>query len=174
VDLEDRRKRVLNLRLRQMSLSAIASAVEVDEATVSRDIAWIHKNWRDTLGRSPTIDLSEIIGESMAFYSELERLLLHEHAKLNALNTTPAVSKARALVLEAASRQRERRNNLLVSFGVFDRAADVIRSSTKTIPRAADMRRLITGAVVTDDMLTPQIERDRMEGVDVIDVTPLE
>lgn len=175
-EIEQRRLHVVRLRNQQKSIYAIAKELGASASTISRDLDWIRKHWRDQFGRSPSIDPGEIVGETLSVYRESERLLFEEYVTLGKLDYSVGAAKVRVMAIEAASRQRERYMNLLMDLGVLDRAtASRNDSGTHATPvlRAADMRRLISGATVSDDMLIPEIERQAgaMPG-DVIDVTP--
>lgn len=73
-ELELRRQRVLQLRLRQMTEAAIAAVIGVDQKTVSRDLRWIVKHWRDLYGLRPKFDPAEEVGAALALFADVESL----------------------------------------------------------------------------------------------------
>jgi len=81
-EIEMRRARVLSLRLRRMTESAIAAICHVDESTVSLDLKWIGQNWRDRYGPVSTIDVAELVGESVAVYEDIELQAFLEHSRI--------------------------------------------------------------------------------------------
>jgi hypothetical protein len=84
-DVELRRQRVLQLRFRKMTESAIAAVVGVDVSTVSRDLKWWRESWRASYGPQPTFDPAEMIGESVELYRDGESLAMLEFTRLGTL-----------------------------------------------------------------------------------------
>ena len=75
-EIEDRRKQVLAFSLMRMTQTEIAVVVDVDRATVGRDLAWIQKHWDDELGHTPHIDPDSMLGKMVALFTEPERRAL--------------------------------------------------------------------------------------------------
>ena len=160
-EIEMRRERVLQLRMRRMSEAAIAAIVGVHEATVSRDLKWIRQQWKDRYGTLPNFDPAEEVGAALALYEEAEVHAMLEFARINQENKDRNISpvygaKQRMACLKLAGEMRTKRVNLLQDLGIIDRALGTL---TVQLPRAKQIRETIRTATVTDDMLLPPAER---------------
>lgn len=154
-DIEGRRQKVMSMKLRLMSMVAIAQALNVTVATVSRDVQWIREHWRGQYGAAPILDPGELVGEAIALYREVERAALLEYNRLATAPATASVVRSRLMALEVAAKQRERHTTLLMDIGVVERALGTVRTISQ-VPRAAELRRAIQDARVTDEMLRPE------------------
>ena len=180
-ELEWRRERVLSLRLRRMTEAAIAGIVGVSLPTVSRDLAWIAKNWRDRYGLAPQFDPAETVGETLALYQDVEKLALLEHSRIadecsrhaeievecpSCLKTTKVTTihridpifaaKQRMACLNSAAAAREKQINLLQDLGVLERALGSLRV---TLPRAAEIRESMRRIQAEDLFVVSEAER---------------
>src|SRR5260221_13313914 len=80
-ELAERRATVMRLRIRRMSEPAIARALSVSAATVSRDLTYIRAHWQEFFGPNPKFDSSIFVGESLALYEDIESTAMRDSAK---------------------------------------------------------------------------------------------
>lgn len=115
-ELEARRGKVLTLRLRRMTQAQIATALGVDQATISRDLAWIAQHWKERFGTPATLDPTQEIGEAIALFADVEVAALRAFTKLMA-----GEARACNAYLRTAMIARQMRVNLLQDLGFIDR-----------------------------------------------------
>lgn len=131
-----RRHRVLSLTLRRMNQEQIAQALNVNQATVSRDLNWIRHHWRDAYGIPATVSPAEEIGMAVALYDDAETAALREfNAPSNVSN-----SRQRMACLRTAMLARQMRTTLLQDVGIVDRQVGTV---TVTSARADDIRTIL-------------------------------
>lgn len=164
-DVELRRQRVVQLRLRKMTLRAIAAVVGVDESTVSRDLKEIRERWQQLYGAKPELDASEMVGESLELYAEAESLALLEYTNLGQTAKDRRLSpmfaaRQRMACLRTAMTARQLAVNLLQDLGLMERQLGTLGVAA-TVGSATEIRRrLIDGGIkVTEDDLTSDGER---------------
>jgi hypothetical protein len=134
-----RRHRVLSLTLRRMNQDQIAQALNVNQATVSRDLHWIRHNWRDAYGIPATVSPAEEIGMAVALYEDAETAALREFHSINTGPTTNN-SRHRMACLRTAMLARQMRTALLQDVGIVDRQVGTV---TVTSARADDIRTIL-------------------------------
>ena len=86
-ELDDRRRRVVQLRLRKLTQVDIAKALGIEQRTVSRDLAWVRKHWRDVYGVPVQVNPAEEIGEAVAVYEGIEVSALRDYSRLGVEET---------------------------------------------------------------------------------------
>lgn len=154
----DRRVKVLQLRLRQLSETQIAQTLNISQPTVSADLAYIYREWKDRYGLRPTVDPAVIVGQAMALYQETERLALLEFNQLNSVRAAIGnhfQSKAKMQCLKTAVDAKDRQVALLQDLGILTRALGTVNVA---LPNASEIRRMVKDAVVTPDMLLPEAQ----------------
>jgi hypothetical protein len=89
LDVDDRRRRVLQFRLAGASQARTAAVLHVGQATVSRDLAY----WRHHPPVSDALpEAAVFIGETIAFCEEMRGIALRDHDRLS---VDPAAAGAR-------------------------------------------------------------------------------
>lgn len=157
-ELEVRRSRVLTLRLRRMTETAIAAIVDVSRQTVSDDLAWIRANWRERYGPLASVDPAEIVGETLAFYEDAEQQALREHARLGEQGGDPVhVARQRMACLRLALDARRMQVDLLLDLGLLDPSR---ATSAARLPRAAEIREALRLVREEERALVSEAERD--------------
>lgn len=78
-ELEERRKRIFQLRLRGLSVTTIAKILNVSPSLVSSDLKKVR---RENKGGIDGIDQNEFIGESLAIFDELQEKGWSEYQQL--------------------------------------------------------------------------------------------
>lgn len=132
--IAERRHRVLTLKLRHMSQSQIAAAVQVDQSTISRDLNWIREHWRLEYGIPGTVSPAEEIGEAVALYADAEQSALRDY------HASPPGSRQRQFCLRTAMMARQARLMVLQDVGLIDRQVGTV---AVTAIRADDIRALL-------------------------------
>jgi hypothetical protein len=146
-EIEDRRMRVLALRLRRMSEPAIAAILNVSHATVSRDLQWIKEHWRKQYGVPAGLNPQEFIGETIAVYQDHEAAAMLEYHDLkqqaaNRRLSPMFVSRARMQALRTAMAARQLQVNLLQDLGLVDRELGSVDVRHR-VAKADDIRQLL-------------------------------
>lgn len=123
---ELRQQRVLALRLRRMTVTAIAAVVGCHQTTVSRDLAEMRETWRAKYGAAPTFDSAEALGESVEAYDEMESLAMLEFTRLSETtgkkNLSPMfAARQRMACLRTAAAMRQMKLSLLQDAGLMER-----------------------------------------------------
>jgi hypothetical protein len=162
-EIEARRARVLSLRLRQQSLTAIAAIIGTSLSTVSRDWAAIQTGWSSEYGQSPKVDKAALIGESVAIFRDIELAALMEATRAKS-------TFDKTLALKEARSARQSYIDLIMDCGLLERSVGTV---TITHARAEEIRaRLRLVGTVTPQMLVSEAERDWVD-LPVIDVPAL-
>lgn len=143
-DVEGRRAKVLSLRARRYTQLQIAQALQVDQATVSRDLAWIREHWAEKFGSPSKLEPPEEIGEAIALFAEVEMQALRDFSKLKT-----SEARSRNAYLRTALIARQMRVNLLRDLGFIDRQIGNIGVTL----RADAVRQALrdAGLLITDD-----------------------
>lgn len=115
-ELEERRLKVLTLRLRRYSQTEIARVLQVDHSTVSRDLAWIAANRKEMFGTPAKLQVEQEIGEAIDVFRDAEASAFRDFNRLGA-----ADAKARNACLRTAILARQMRVNLLQNLGFINR-----------------------------------------------------
>jgi len=68
VEMEERRRKVASLYLRKIKQETIAEKLEISQATVSRDLTWLRKQWR----KAAITDVDARRGQELAELEEME------------------------------------------------------------------------------------------------------
>ena len=92
-ELEERRKKILKLRLRGLSVTSIAKILNVSPSLVSNDLKKVRKENKTFVDK---IDQNEFIGESLAIFDEVQERAWSEYQSSKA--GTPQRLKALDLV----------------------------------------------------------------------------
>jgi transposase len=150
-EIADRVEKVRALRIRHMSATEIARHLKVGVHTICDDIERIRHGWRDKYGGAqPQVNAAEIVGESLDLYRECERLGLQNHA-------SATDGRTKAMHLRVVMEARSRHVALLQDLGYIDRNLGTLEL---TLPTAADLRKRLADAQVTEAMLTPAIDAE--------------
>jgi len=144
-ELEERRQKVLALRLRRYSQKTIAQALGVSQATVSADLKWIADHRKELYGTPARLKVEQEIGEAIDIYAEIEVTALKDLSKIDATD-----AKARNGCMRTVIMARSMRVSLLQDLGFIDRQLGVT-SSTLTI-RAEAVRK----ALRDEGLLVPE------------------
>lgn len=154
---QHRRLKTLQLRLRGLTEPQIANALQVSVTTVSMDLAYVYREWKDKYGLHPTVDPAVIVGEAMTLYQETERMALVEYNKLSNGPTNAIIARSKMACLKMANEAKDRQVNLLQDLGILHRALGTVNVN---LPQASEIRRLLKDATVTEDMLLPPAQQD--------------
>lgn len=156
-----RRRSVLKLRLRNLPETAIARLLGVNQATVSRDIAWIRANWGHLYGPGQGVKVEEEIGEAVGIYEDAEQLALLEFHALSTTNA-PATTRARARMdcLRTIMDARTRRVELLQDLGFLKRE---IGSFSVSVARADELRQALRSEGLLTKVIETTAEHDERE-----------
>lgn len=163
--LEARRLRVLQLRLRRFSEAAIGAAVGCSEATASRDLKWWRALWAKKYAvQSPIFRAEEAIGEAVSLYEDAESLALLEFARLNEINPSRRISpmfaaRQRMACLRSAVSFRQATVGLLQDVGLLDRQLGTVGLVSSNDMAAAVRERLKKAGVIRDEVLVSDGER---------------
>lgn len=113
-ELEGRRIKVVTLRLRRSTQAQIAQALQVDQSTVSRDLAWIAEHRKELFGSPAKLNVEDEIGEAYDFYCDVESKALRGFSKAED-------AKAQNTFLRTAILARGQRIRLLQDLGFLGR-----------------------------------------------------
>ena len=165
---EERRKRVLTLKIAGQPMRMIASVLNVDVATVSRDWGWIREHWGQEYGDSPSIDVPQQIGDAISRLQDIEDHARATYADLNA--TTPGginppitqLASAKMRCLRMAEIARMDIINFMQDLGILDRQIGMLDLN---VMRATDLRKALRAEGLIHGA-------GKGGGLDVIDVSP--
>ena len=136
-ELEQRRLQVFRFRQLRMTLMQIATALHVDESTVSRDLKWVRDHNRELFGTRPEFSAEEFTGESYSQYRDIEHQALRE-------STKAAISaKDKRAWLSLAIVARDRQVSLLEDLGILSRT---LGTATSDLPTASQIRKALAQA----------------------------
>lgn len=154
-----RRRSVLALRLRDLPETAIARALNVGQATVSRDLQWIRAHWGHLYGVTKGVAVEEEIGEAVSVYADAEQQALMEYHAL-AATSAPLTTRARARMdcLRTVMDARSRRVDLLQDLGFLERQ---IGSVSLTIARADELRAALRSEGLLSKVIDTTAEVDK-------------
>lgn len=167
-DIMWRRQRVIALRLRNLTEPAIAAQLGVAASTVSRDLAWIRRHWREQYGPVPGLDPAEMVGEALALYRHVEELAFHEHSRLARVSVaqdiktereaavTALVAREKIDCLRTAMAARRAQIALLQDLGLIERALGRLEVR---LPLAQELRERLRAIDVSDYSLVSEAER---------------
>lgn len=162
--ISDRRLQVLTMRLRRVSQRQIAQALNVTQATISRDLDWIRDHWVKDFGppgAAAGLKAHEEIGEAVALFADVEYSALRDFSQLQ-----PKESRGRNACLRTALLARQMRLNLLQDLGFIDRQvgtvaltwrADVVRDALREEGLLAPELALIEGDV--EESVEDEVDR---------------
>jgi len=136
-EMELRRHQVLRMRHRRMSLRQIGQALNVSEATVSKDLKWIREHWQQMLGPNAKLDTSVFIGESLAIYEDIEAMALTDAVRAG------ISLRDKNRCLNTALAARDRQVSLLQDMGVVARSLGTL---TVNLPTATQIRAALAAA----------------------------
>ena len=83
VEREERRAAVMRFyHVQKMTQKAIATALQISQGTVSKDLAWIAANWRDRYGVPSSVDPTFELGEAAGVFDSAEREAMLNYATM--------------------------------------------------------------------------------------------
>lgn len=151
-ELEARRLRVVELRLlRKYSQQQIATVLGVDQATISRDIAWIAQHRKELFGSPAKLEVESEIGEAYDFYCDVEAKALRGFHKAED-------AKGQNTYLRTAILARGQRINLLQDLGFIDRQLGQIGLTLRADAVRAALRE--EGLLISERALSTADEDD--------------
>lgn len=137
---KDRVEKVLDLKMRGISNSAIAKALGVDPTTIWRDLKRARDSYRETLEQEPA---ANIIADTLMFLDKVEEVCLFEASQASAVETrvdpkTGEViregspnAKNKFQFIRAALTAREMKVKLMLDTGVLQREPDKLYHTIK-------------------------------------------
>lgn len=163
---EERRKVVLTLKIAGQSMRAIAAVLNVDAATVSRDWQWIQENWGKEFGDAPTVDVPQLIGDSLARLMDIEAHARSTYAELNEAVGAPnapaitQIASAKMRCLRMAEIARMDIVNFMQDLGILDRQ---IGDMNITLMKAGDLRKALRaeGMIGSGSGLTIDVDPEK-------------
>jgi hypothetical protein len=138
--IRERVDKVVDLKMRGISNSAIAKALGVDPSTVWRDLRRARESYRETLENEPAANL---ISESLMFLDKIEEVCLFEasqsgmaDAKVDPVTgevTRESSSNGRGKFqfIRAALTAREMKTKLMLDTGIIPREPDKLYHTMK-------------------------------------------
>ena len=138
--IRERVDKVVDLKMRGISNSAIAKALGVDPSTVWRDLRRARESYRETLENEPAANL---ISESLMFLDKIEEVCLFEasqsgmaEAKVDPVTgevTRESSSNGRGKFqfIRAALTAREMKTKLMLDTGIIPREPDKLYHTMK-------------------------------------------
>lgn len=146
---EDRRLRVQALKLRRMSVKAIAAVLGETVHTVEADLEYLRQANVDKFGATPAIDPSQEIGWAIADFEEMESVAwlefhqLKQEAQQRRLSPM-FVARARQGWIRTAAMMRVLRLKLLGEHGyLLPQASKMATAAGHVIPQADQLRAML-------------------------------
>jgi hypothetical protein len=150
-DQYDRRRLVLFLRGRRMSVKKISDALGVGVKTVSHDLAWIRQQGAKVFGTHPDFDPNAFIWESLCRFEDIESTALRDSM------TKDITIRDKMLCLGEAREARTSMVMLLMDTGQLQRAPVNVNVH---LPTASQIRQAVADAMQVDedviDLTVPQ------------------
>ena len=138
--VRDRIEKVVDLKMRGISNTAIAKALGVDPSTVWRDLKRARESYREELETEPAANL---ISDSLMFLDKIEELCLFEASQASSAATSvdpttgevtresSSNNRGRFQFIRAALTAREMKMKLMLDTGVIPREADKLYHTIK-------------------------------------------
>lgn len=147
LDVDDRRRRVLQFRLAGATQTRTAAVLGVSQPTVSRDLAYWRHNPPAFEGRP---EAAEVIGETVALCEEIRALALDEHARLavHPAAAGPAGTEARLECLRVAVAAQRLQVKVLQAAGLL--VVGAAQQPPEDMSARATARRLEALGVLAD------------------------
>jgi hypothetical protein len=137
----DRRRQVLFLRGRRMSVKAIADVLKTNPNAVCRDLEWIRKHGAEVFGSHPEFDATAFIWESLCRFEDIESTALRDSM------TADIAIRDKMLCLAEAREARKCMIELLLDTGQLQRAPVSVNVN---LPSAAQIRAAIAAATAEE------------------------
>jgi Homeodomain-like domain len=141
--LEIRRMQVVRYRLQRYNQTQIAQLLGIDQSTVSRDLVWIKKHWKNLYGTPSGLDETEEVGSAIAVFKLIEAQALKD---MDLTKRTEA--KARTAYMRTALMAAQMRMDLLQDLGYAERKMGELTFSFRADAVRAGLRR--EGLLPTD------------------------